>query len=178
GYKGQVTFFSLEVYESLCAELQVRDRGPGVFRRNLIVSGADLNALIGQEFTVQGVRFLGTAECSPCHWMDEAFHAGTEASLKDRRILGSEGFISVHVVVDSATGKVVGGPVVSARGFVEDDAAFSDVLPLITAALEEAGGRGVGDAHQLQQVVRRTVGRWVSKTHRRKPMIIPVVIEV
>ena len=83
-YKGQVTFFSMEVYESLCAEFQVRDRGPGVFRRNLLVSGAELNVLIGREFTVQGVRFLGTAECSPCHWMDEAFHPGTEASLKNR----------------------------------------------------------------------------------------------
>ena len=83
-YKGQVTFFSREVYESLCAEFQVWDRGPGVFRRNLVVSGVDLNALTGEEFTVQGLRFLGTAECSPCHWMDEAFHPGTEASLKNR----------------------------------------------------------------------------------------------
>lgn len=83
-YKGQITFFSREVYESLCAEFNVQDRGPGVFRRNVIVCGADLNALIGQEFAVQGVRFLGEAECSPCHWMDEAFHPGTEASLKNR----------------------------------------------------------------------------------------------
>lgn len=83
-YKGQITFFSREVYESLCEEFHVRDRGPEVFRRNVIVSGADLNALIGQEFSVQGIRFLGTAECSPCYWMDEAFHPGTEASLKGR----------------------------------------------------------------------------------------------
>ena len=83
-YKGQVTFFSQEVYESLCAEFHVWDRGPEVFRRNVIVNGADLNALIDQEFAVQGVRFLGEAECSPCHWMDEAFHPGTEASLKNR----------------------------------------------------------------------------------------------
>ncbi len=102
----------------------------------------------------------------------------TETSLKDRRILGSEGFISVHVVVDSASGKVVGGPAVSARGFLEDDSVFDEVVPLVTQAIEEAGARGVGDAHQLQQVVRRTVGRWVSGTHRRRPMIIPVVIEV
>ena len=83
-YKGQVTFFSREVYDSLCAEFQVRDRGPGVFRRNVVVSGVDLNTLIGQEFTVQGLRFRGVAECSPCSWMDEAFHPGAEASLKDR----------------------------------------------------------------------------------------------
>ena len=83
-YKGQVTFFSQEVYESLCAEFQVWDRGPEVFRRNIIVSGVDLNALIGGEFEVQGQRFLGMAECSPCHWMDEAFHPGAEVSLKSR----------------------------------------------------------------------------------------------
>lgn len=83
-YLGQVTFFSEEVWQSLCAEFQVWDRGPGVFRRNVIVSGVDLNSLIGQEFELQGVRFSGTAECSPCHWMDEAFHPGAEASLKGR----------------------------------------------------------------------------------------------
>jgi len=83
-YKGQVTFFSQEVWESLCAEFQVWDRAPEVFRRNVIVSGVDLNSLIGQEFELQGVRFSGTAECSPCYWMDEAFHPGTEASLKGR----------------------------------------------------------------------------------------------
>jgi ribonuclease J len=102
----------------------------------------------------------------------------TESSLKDRRILGTEGFISVHVVVDSATGKVVGGPAVSARGFLEDDSVFDAVIPAITAALEDAGAQGVADTRQLQQVVRRTLGRWVSNTHRRRPMIIPVVIEV
>jgi ribonuclease J len=102
----------------------------------------------------------------------------TESSLKDRRILGTEGFISVHVVVDSATGKVVGGPAVSARGFLEDDSVFDEVIPAITAALEDAGAQGVADTRQLQQVVRRTLGRWVSNTHRRRPMIIPVVIEV
>jgi MOSC domain-containing protein YiiM len=83
-YKGQVTFFSREVWESLRAEFQVWDRGPEVFRRNIVVSGVDLNSLIGQEFEVQGVRFLGTAECTPCYWMDEAFHPGAENSLKGR----------------------------------------------------------------------------------------------
>jgi MOSC domain-containing protein YiiM len=83
-YKGQVTFFSREVWESLCVEFQAWDRGPEVFRRNIVVSGVDLNSLIGQEFEVQGVRFLGTAECTPCYWMDEAFHPGAESSLKGR----------------------------------------------------------------------------------------------
>ncbi len=82
-YKGQITFFADEIYQSLCAQFQVWDRPPSVFRRNLITEGQDLNALIGQEFVIQGVRFLGMAECSPCHWMDEAFHPGAETALKN-----------------------------------------------------------------------------------------------
>lgn len=82
-YKGQVTFFAHEVYEDLCAKLNVWDRPPSVFRRNIITRGVDLNDLIDHEFEVQGVRFLGMAECSPCYWMDRAFAEGAEAALKD-----------------------------------------------------------------------------------------------
>jgi ribonuclease J len=101
-----------------------------------------------------------------------------EASLKDRRILGGEGFVTVVVVVDSVTGKVAAGPEILARGFSEDAAAFEGVRPLIEEALAGAAKEGVGDVHQLQQVVRRTLGKWVSDTYRRRPMIIPVVVEV
>ena len=101
----------------------------------------------------------------------------TEASLKDRRILGEEGFISVIVVVDSQTGKVVSGPEIHARGFAEDDATFDAIKRPIIAALDKAFSEGVTDHHQLQQNIRRVVGRWVSGTHRRRPMIIPVVLE-
>jgi hypothetical protein len=81
-YKGQATFFALEIYERLCERMQVAHRDPSVFRRNIIVSGVDLNALIGEEFELQGVRFVGTQECSPCHWMNHAFAEGAEAALK------------------------------------------------------------------------------------------------
>ena len=82
GYKGQVTFFADEIYQSLCERLQVWDKPSSVFRRNIITRGVDLNSLVGVEFEVQGVRFAGTAECSPCHWMNEAFAPGAEAALK------------------------------------------------------------------------------------------------
>ena len=101
-----------------------------------------------------------------------------EESLKDRRILGGEGFVTCVVVVDSVTGKVAAGPEILARGFSEDTAAFEDVRPLIEDALAEAAREGVADAHQLQQLVRRVIGKWVSDTYRRRPMIIPVVVEV
>ncbi len=102
----------------------------------------------------------------------------TESSLKDRRILGSEGFISVVAVVDRTDGKVVGGPDVHARGFAEEDGVFDSLKPRIAAALEDALREGTTDVYELQRVVRRTTGKWVSDTHRRRPMIIPVVLEV
>ena len=101
----------------------------------------------------------------------------TESDLKDRRILGEEGFISVIVVVDSVSGKVSAGPEIHARGFVEDEHTFDDIKQPICDALDAAIREGNTDAYQLQQTVRRVIGRWVSNTHRRRPMIIPVVIE-
>jgi MOSC domain-containing protein YiiM len=83
-YKGQITFFSWEVYQDLCRMLGVADRGPGVFRRNVIVEGVDLNTLIGCTFELQGVRFEGACECTPCDWMDHAFSPGAEVALKGR----------------------------------------------------------------------------------------------
>lgn len=101
----------------------------------------------------------------------------TDADLKDRRILAEEGFISIFVAIDRQTGKVLVGPEIQARGFAEDEAVFDDVRPQIVAALAEAARNGVTDQHGYSQAVRRTVGRWVNTQHRRRPMIIPVVIE-
>ena len=102
----------------------------------------------------------------------------TENSLKDRTILGEEGFISVIVVIDSQSGKIVAGPDIHARGFTEDNALFDEVKGIIEQALARAVAGGINGTHQLQQVVRKTVGAWVGEEHRRKPMIVPVVIEV
>ncbi len=101
----------------------------------------------------------------------------TESDLKDRRILGEEGFISVIVVVDSVSGKVAGGPEIHARGNALDGSNFDELKQPIIDALDRAVSEGNTDSYQLQQTVRRVVGRWVSSTHRRRPMIIPVVIE-
>jgi ribonuclease J len=102
----------------------------------------------------------------------------TESSLKDRRILGEEGFISVIVVIESQTGKIVAGPDIHARGFNEDEALFDEVRGQIEKALTAAVAEGFNGTHQLSQVVRRTIGGWVGQKHRRRPMIVPVVIEV
>lgn len=101
----------------------------------------------------------------------------SETDLKDRRALGEEGFISVVVVIDSTTGKIVSGPEIHARGIAEDDAAFDEVTPQIVTALENALADGTRDAPALQQVVRRALGSFVGRKLRRRPMIVPIVLE-
>ncbi|MGH8776182.1 MAG: ribonuclease J [Jiangellaceae bacterium] len=122
-------------------------------------------------------RVVGAVPCGYVYVDGSNVGGVAEASLKDRRILGEEGFISVVVVVDSVTGKVTGGPEIHARGFAEDDSVFDEIRPEIAEALEKAAVAGGADTYQLQQTIRRTIGRWVSGRYRRRPMIIPVVVE-
>ncbi len=102
----------------------------------------------------------------------------SESSLTDRKILGEEGSISIVCVVDTREMNVVSGPDIHARGFVEDDSIFDDVRAEIITAVVSAMKDGAQDSHRLQQVIRRTIGRWVNVTHRRRPMIVPVVVTV
>jgi len=120
---------------------------------------------------------VGAVPCGYVYVDGSSVGGVTEAELKDRRILGVEGFVSIFAVVSSADGKVLAGPQIHARGFAEQDDVFEDILPELTAALEDAARGGAVDTHQLQQVMRRVVGRWVSNRLRRRPMIIPVVVE-
>jgi ribonuclease J len=120
---------------------------------------------------------VGAVPCGYVYVDGSSVGTITDAELKDRRILGEEGFISIFAVVDSASGKVLAGPQIHARGFAEDDAVFESIQPDVARALEEAAMSGNADNHQLQQVMRRVVGRWVSTRLRRRPMIIPVVVE-
>jgi MOSC domain-containing protein YiiM len=107
-YKGQVTFFSLEVFEELCAALNAHDASPAAARRNVITRGFDLNEFIGKEFEIQGVRFYGTEESAPCYWMDGAFAPGAKDFLTGRgglraKIL-SDGKVRSTALVPSAAG--------------------------------------------------------------------------
>jgi MOSC domain-containing protein YiiM len=83
-FKGQVTFFTIEVHRQLCEQFGKPATPPSVYRRNVITEGLDLNALIGREFELQGIRFLGTEECRPCYWMDGAVAPGAEHAMKGR----------------------------------------------------------------------------------------------
>jgi hypothetical protein len=111
-YKGQITFFSGEIYDELCNTLLIPNSQrsalssplptPSAFRRNVITRGVDLNTLIGKTFTLQGVTFEGTAECTPCYWMDQAFAPGTEAALKGRGGLRAKILTDGRLHVDTA----------------------------------------------------------------------------
>ena len=101
----------------------------------------------------------------------------TETSLKDRRVLGEEGFISVFVAVDIVDERIVAGPEIHARGFGADDELAGPLRDEVERALKAALADGLDDTHELQQRIRRAVGKWVNATHRRRPMIVPVVVE-
>ena len=95
-YKGQITFFSAEVFDSLLEHFGIKTKSAGALRRNVIVSGIDLNDLIGEEFSIQGVRLRGTGHCRPCYWLDQAFAPGTED------FLAGNGGLRAQILTDGA----------------------------------------------------------------------------
>jgi ribonuclease J len=101
----------------------------------------------------------------------------TEASLKDRRALAEEGVVTVVLIVDAHTGKLAEPPDFLARGFVHDDTTFKAVEPVIEDTLARAAKEGIGDARQLEELIGRAVGNWTFRTWRRRPVVIPVVID-
>ena len=107
----------------------------------------------------------------------ETVGGATEALLRDRRTLAEEGVITVVALVDSETGLLTEAPDFLARGFVHDATTFEAVIPAIEKALASAAEDGIGDAHQLERLISRAVGRWAHRALRSNPLIIPVVID-
>ncbi len=157
-----------------------------------LVANADLavatgvpreRTILAEDGTVVDLRdhrasVVGQIECDYIFVDGSTVGDISESSLTDRRILGEEGFISVVAVVNLRTKQVLSGPDIMDRGFLEDPNVYADVRERVRVALTEALEDGVDDVHRLQQVIRRHVGRWVSGTYRRRPMIIPVVVTV
>ncbi|MGG5260737.1 ribonuclease J [Phycicoccus avicenniae] len=152
------------------AELAIQT---GVPRRNVAVveDGVVVDLLDGR------VRVAGAVQAGYVYVDGSTVGEVEETLLKDRRILRDEGFISVVVVVDSTSGKIVAGPEITARGFAPDEVVFDEIRPRIEQAVADAAAQGVTDTYQLQQVVRRTMGTWVGRKIKRRPMIIPTVVE-
>ncbi|GAB3041297.1 ribonuclease J [Sediminivirga luteola] len=128
---------------------------------------------------VKGVPdVVGAVECGMVFVDGSSVGEITEADLKDRLVLAGEGFVSIVLAVDTSNGALLAGPDIHVRGVAENDAVFDDIKPKIAQAVAEAVQENKADQHQLQQVVRRTVGRWVGGKLRRRPMIVPTVVLV
>ena len=91
--------------------------------------------------------------------------------MKDRRTLAEEGLIAIVALVDAETGELTEKPDFLARGFVHDDTTFEPVAGLIAKALGKAADEGIGDRHQLEQIIGRTVSQWARGAHRRSPIV-------
>jgi ribonuclease J len=121
-------------------------------------------------------NIVGAISCGYVYVEGSTVGEVSESLLKDRRVLGEDGFLSIVAAVDLAERKVIAGPQIHARGFSKEESVFAEILPAIQATLEAALADGVTDTHQLGQMVRRVTGKWVGEKHRRRPMIVPSII--
>ncbi len=121
-------------------------------------------------------KAVGKLDCSYVFVDGSAVEGIRDAQISDRLILGKEGFISVVAVVDLHAGILVEGPVITSRGFLDGKELFDAVSEETSEALVASLKAGVASTAELQQVMRRTIGRWVSRTHQSRPMIVPIVV--
>ena len=151
------------------AELAV---ATGVDRRNVlpVEDGVVVDLRRGR------AQIVGRLECGYIFVDGSTVGDIGDAELEHRRILGEEGFISAIAAVNLHSMELVSEPQITARGFFEGDAVFDDIAAELTEALRGALADGAEDTHELQQLMRRLIGRCVNKTYRRRPMIVPVVI--
>jgi len=119
---------------------------------------------------------VGAVPCGYVYVEGSTVGEVSESLLKDRRVLGEDGFLSIVAAIDFEQRKVIAGPQIHARGFSKEESVFEEILPKIKATLEAALAEGVTDTHQLGQMVRRVTGKWVGEKHRRRPMIVPLII--
>jgi len=122
-------------------------------------------------------RIVGKVEAGNVYVDAMTVGGVTEASLKDRRALAEEGVVTVVLLVDANTGRLAEPPDFLARGFVHDDTTFKEVIPVIEETLAKAASEGIGEANALEELVGRSVGNWTYRHWRRRPVVIPVVID-
>ena len=121
-------------------------------------------------------NIVGAVSCGYVYVEGSTVGEVSESLLKDRRVLGEDGFLSIVAAIDFTDRKVIAGPQIHARGFSKEESVFEEILPKIKSTLEGALAEGVTDTHQLGQMVRRVAGKWVGEKHRRRPMIVPLII--
>ncbi len=121
---------------------------------------------------------VGSVPCGYVYVDGDSVGELTDEELEKRRILGTEGFVSSFVVVNTDSADVVAGPKIYLNAVAEDESDFEKVRSQIVFQLQDAMMHGEKDTHKLQQIMRRTLGSWIARALRRKPMIVPVVANI
>ncbi len=152
------------------AELAIRT---GVAPANVVIAedGVVVDLVDGR------ARITGKVPAGYVYVDGQNVGGATETILKDRRTLAEEGVITVVAIVDADTGELAEEPDFLARGLILEGLDTAEVVTRIREALAKAAADGVGETHQLEQLITRTVARWAERRYRRRPMIIPVVID-
>lgn len=121
---------------------------------------------------------VGSVPCGYVYVDGDSVGELTDEELEKRRILGTEGFVSSFVVVNTDSADVVAGPKIYLNAVAEDESDFEKVRSQIVFQLQDAMMHGEKDTHKLQQIMRRTLGSWIARALRRKPMIVPVIADL
>ena len=146
----------------------------GVDPKNVVLAedGDVVNLYHGQAAVV------GSVPCGYVYVDGDSVGEITDEELEKRRILGTEGFVSSFVVVDTEASEVVTGPKIFLNAVAEDESEFDKIRHQIVEQLQDAMMQGTKDTHRLQQIMRRTLGGWIARQLHRKPMIVPVVADI
>ena len=132
------------------------------------------------ELTEEGIEFAGEVPAGYLY-VDGIVGDVGRGVLRDRRVLAEEGVVVVVVTVDARTGEIVAGPELITRGWVyapEAESLLEEARKVITVSIEDAAAQGAIDYETLRRHVRQAAGRFVNERTRRRPMIVPVVMEV
>ena len=121
---------------------------------------------------------VGSVPCGYVYVDGDSVGELTDEELEKRRILGTEGFVSSFVVVNTDSADVVAGPKIYLNAVAEDESDFEKIRSQIVFQLQDAMMHGEKDTYKLQQIMRRTLGSWIARALRRKPMIVPVVAHI
>lgn len=145
-------------------------------RADRIVLAEDGDRLVLDD---EGLRPVGRVPADYVYVHGTVGDIGTGV-LRDRRILADEGVVAVIVCVDAKRRQIVSGPEIATRGWVyeaESEELLSDMLERVKGAVRKAMSEG-SDRAGLERAMRRASGGFVSDRTRRRPMIVPVVLEV
>jgi len=134
------------------------------------------------EITSSGARFAGRISGAPVYVDGLGVGDVGNVVLRDRRHLSADGMIVVTVTVDSVDGKVLSGPDITSRGFTygggEGDGLLEEVRRAAMTIMEEGAKRSLTEWTAIRENVHKGLQKFIYDRTKRRPMIVPVVMEV